>query len=285
MAGRKLRSCTSSRSPCQPLSQRMKCWVLGWLCEGVIFFFRRATERAAEELEVHSGMLPRSYPLFKFALLDHHCRIHFNEARQLAVRARKHQPSVMGKPAPGAWQLAWQVEHGNFNPPSSGSQHLPLWQCGSLFHTWLTRIEHAPRTLKDLYVAKNQEKHQVLDANTWDEHLWVEAVLLGVGQISSVMKAFITNSLQFVMELPLKQFVIRNLIVHSCSRFAEVQKVFNSTWELKRKTKPLAHPELSGEFIDVEPHSPCWKRNELCGWQGAAVASRTAKWEAWSWRR
>lgn len=171
MAGRKLRSCTSSRSPCQPLSQRMKCWVLGWLCEGVIFFFRRATERAAEELEVHSGMLPRSYPLFKFALLDHHCRIHFNEARQLAVRARKHQPSVMGKPAPGAWQLAWQVEHGNFNPPSSGSQHLPLWQCGSLFHTWLTRIEHAPRTLKDLYVAKNQEKHQVLDANTWDEHL------------------------------------------------------------------------------------------------------------------
>ena len=109
------------------LSQRMKCWMLGWLCEGMIFFFRRATERAAEELEVHGGMLPRSYPLFKFPLLDHHCRIHFNEARQLAVRARKHQPSVMGKPAPGAWQLAWQVEHGNFNPPSWATDHLPLW--------------------------------------------------------------------------------------------------------------------------------------------------------------
>ena len=105
------------------LSQRMKRWMLGWLCEGMIFS-RRATERAAEELEVHGGMLPRSYQLFKFALLDHHCRIHFNEARQLAVRARKHQPSVMGKPAPTRGRLTVSLAGRAWKLQPSASQHV-----------------------------------------------------------------------------------------------------------------------------------------------------------------
>lgn len=105
----------------------MKCWMLGWLCEGVIFFSggrqkgRRRSWRCTVGCYLVLILCSNLLCLTIIAAF-----ISMRPGSWQLEHGNINRPSWASR-APGAWQLAWQVEHGNFNPPSSASQHLPLW--------------------------------------------------------------------------------------------------------------------------------------------------------------